>query len=513
MVRPTRCLWLAWLSALLLLSLVTRSAPMRASIQAPALPPAKDVATADEVQARCGTACHPLPPPDILPRVAWREELVRMMLIQDGLPEPAGASSFIPLPPEWLRLLRYFEARAPARLPDPDPWPDVDPGGLKLARRALPALDPEVATAIANARFMDLDEDGKLDIVASDMRSGSILAALAKDSLALKPIARLRHPAHIEQVDLDQDGLKDLLVADLGSFRPADHRDGSVVWLRRQKDGSFTPAVLAEGLARLADARPADFDDDGDLDIVLAVFGWRKTGNITILENRTKSWSSPSFVATVVDRRVGAIHVPTTDIDKDGKRDFVGLLAQEHESVVAFVNAGRGLTFTPQTVYAAPHPNWGSSGIELVDLDVDGDQDVLLTHGDTFDDFVVKPYHGIQWLENKGTFPFTEHRLASMPGAQRAQAADLDGDGDLDIVATAMIAGGELNPRLASLVWLEQVKPGTFERRTIEKGSPYHATLDLADFNGDGRTDILVGWFAFAKPLETWLDLWLNLGR
>jgi hypothetical protein len=29
-----------------------------------------------------------------------------------------------------------------------------------------------------------------------------------------------------------------------------------------------------------------------------------------------------------------------------------------------------------------------------VDLDGDGDLDVLLTHGDTFDDAIIKPYHG-----------------------------------------------------------------------------------------------------------------------
>ena len=94
---------------------------------------------------------------------------------------------------------------------------------------------------------------------------------------------------------------------------------------------------------------------------------------------------------------------------------FPALFAQQHESVVAFINRGQGLAFSPQTLYAAPHPNWGSSGIEPVDLDQDGDLDVLLTHGDTFDDFVLKPYHGIQWLENRGTQPFTPHSLADAP--------------------------------------------------------------------------------------------------
>ena len=47
-----------------------------------------------------------------------------------------------------------------------------------------------------------------------------------------------------------------------------------------------------------------------------------------------------------------------------------------------------------------------------------------------------------QWLENTGAFPFVEHRLADLPGVFRAQAGDLDGDGDLDIVACAFIAIG-----------------------------------------------------------------------
>lgn len=466
------------------------------------------VATDEEVQTRCGT-CHKLPPPDILPRSAWRDEIVRMMLIQEGVPEPAGSTSFLPLSPDWLRLWRYYDERAPERIPEPDPWPEVAPGPVRFEKIAVAGTQATGAVAISNVRLYDVDRDRRLDIVASEMRTGPVLVGLAKDRYALKAIARLRHPAHIEAIDLDKDGLEDFLVADLGSFQPADHADGAVYWLRRRKDQSFLTVPLATGLPRTADVRAADFDGDGDLDLVVGSFGWRFTGKVILFENKTKEWKNPVFEPRDLDPRNGAIHVPTADLNGDGKPDIVVLFAQQHEAVVAFINTGKG-QFEAKMIYEAPHPNWGSSGIELVDFDKDGDLDVLLAHGDSFDDLVVKPYHGIILLENTGTFPFKEHRIANLAGAHGAKAVDLDGDGDLDVVASALLAGGETSDGQPSLVWLEQTRPFTFERHTLEAGHTWHASLDAGDMDGDGKPDIALGWFAVGKPLGSWIDIWRN---
>ena len=87
----------------------------------------------------------------------------------------------------------------------------------------------------------------------------------------------------------------------------------------------------------------------------------------------------------------------------------------------------------------------------------------------------------------------------------------MDGDGDLDIVACALVSSeGPETAALPALVWLEQVKPGIFEPHTLERGLPQHATLDVADFDRDGDVDIVVGNFSFGPPILSYVDVWEN---
>jgi hypothetical protein len=467
------------------------------------------------VQATC-SPCHVVPPPEILPKGAWSAVIADMatLIVQRvGLPRDAPAPS---IDFDVAQVAHYFESRAPLALPSPEPWPEPGAQAERFARRALTFAQSTSPAAVANVRFLRLAGGAAPEVVAVDMLAGLVLAADPREpSGRMRLLAHVPHPCHVEAVDLDRDAHMDLLVADLGAAKPGDDLRGTVSWLRRLPEGGFAPVVLAAALPRVADVQPGDFDGDGDLDLVVAAFGWRAEGGILLLENRTERWSEPRFVKHVLDERTGAIHVPVTDLDRDGRLDFVALISQHHEAVVAFLGDGNG-GFRKETIDQAPHPGWGSSGLQLVDLDGDGDQDVLATNGDMLDDYQLKPYHGIRWLENRGRYPFVPHDISPLFCVMRAQAADLDGDGDMDVAACALVqfttgAGPPTSsPAIPSLVWLEQTAPGRFERRTLEMGGQ-HLSLDLADLDDDGDVDIAV-----ADSLSRgggFVDVWENRGR
>ena len=107
------------------------------------------------------------------------------------------------------------------------------------------------------------------------------------DTLLLYRIIRLANPAHVEAVDLDNDGLMDLIVADLGTPVATDQQSGSVVWLRRTGKRTFEKIVLASRLGRVADVQAADFNGDGKLDLIVADFGRYTAGQLLYLENHS----------------------------------------------------------------------------------------------------------------------------------------------------------------------------------------------------------------------------------
>lgn len=443
-----------------------------------------------QITAFCG-GCHAVPDPAAFPKDEWYHEVEKAY----GFFRDSGRADL--QPPPMTDVVRWFRDQAPDELVLQTSESTPSPIGFRQE-----SIDYEQSVSeppAISGVFVFSAPDRRM---FCDMRNGflgmfdpgqSVTATRSSDVAA--------HPARVERSDLDGDGVADYLIAELGSYQPGDHSKGRLVWYRPDAAADNQTLTLLDGLGRIADARPADFDGDGDQDLVVAEFGWIKTGSVHVLEQIGQTNGVPQFDRRVIDKRHGAIHVPVADLDGDGDADFVALISQEYEEIAAFLNRGDG-SFERQIILSGSDPAFGSSGIELVDLDADGDLDVLYVNGDSLDSDLLKPYHGVRWLENEGTFPFRLHVIGLVPGACRAVPGDLDADGDLDIVVGAWVppdnavSSPDSDSQFDTLLWFEQTASGQYRRHSVTRAAAFgYMSAELADLDDDGDLDIAAGHF------------------
>ena len=331
--------------------------------------------------------------------------------------------------------------------------------------------------------------------------------------------------------DLDGDGDTDVLV---GSYR-----DGRVAWYENEGTGAFQQHLISQDATEVRQVLAADLDGDGDLDVAAAVYG---ADRIEWYENLDGHGSFDTG-AHVTSQADGVRALAVADVDSDGDADLVS--ASWFDNKLAwYANDGQGnfagqIVITTElnrprslqtgdingdeqidvivtsrfndVVYWLPNVGGGSFGsleqlpttsngpesVELADADGDGDLDA----------FLAFYWDGtITWLENtdgRGTFGAQQDVATTGQRGQSVVLADLDGDGDLDLVSASYYDSyDELANQVA---WYPNTDGlGDFgAARTISNDTAGVAALALADVDGDGQIDVLsasqidnkVSWF------------------
>ncbi|MBL8751451.1 MAG: VCBS repeat-containing protein [Planctomycetes bacterium] len=279
----------------------------------------------------------------------------------------------------------------------------VDATAGRLVTPATPAPGSGYANATYEVDLADADGDGDLDLFV--VNDHDVVDRLyLNDGLGfftdVTASATPTYPDYgVDQVvaDFDGDGDVDWLICNYFSLR----------LLLNNGAGVFTDAPAGSVPGNVfGDNRSfaADLDQDGDLDVVLGRGGFYASGNPLILVNQGNAVFALAPAATIPFP--GLVHA--ADVDGDGKLD---LLANNGSQLLR--NLG-GLVFAPAV--ALP-----SSTVASLDYDLDGDVD-LIGNG--------------KLLVNDGTGTFTQVTTGVTPNGDGACVADLDGDGDPDVVDT-----------------------------------------------------------------------------
>lgn len=361
---------------------------------------------------------------------------------------------------------------------------------------------------ITQVNAVDLDRDGRGDLLVCDAKTNEITwlrhqpdGSFSEETLA----AEIPGPVRAEPADMDGDGDLDILVASMGQVFPNNDKIGSVIILENTGNNTFLRRNIIEHVARVTDVRAGDFDGDGRPDLAVAQFGYVQ-GEIRWMRN-LGDWR---FESVILLNLPGAVNVCVGDLNGDAKPDIVALVSQQWEEIHLFEGDGRG-GFSPKVIFGSTNEDFGSSGIVLCDLNRDGTPDILYTNGDGFDyaEPGSRPWHGVQWLENRGGGNFKYHRIANMPGAYSPVGIDLDEDGFMDVVAVSGFNEWQ-NPQAASLMWFRNDGRMNFTPHLLARRPTHLMTCTAGDLDGSGRPVLVTGAFHAYPPWSAMsrLTLW-----
>jgi cold shock CspA family protein len=348
---------------------------------------------------------------------------------------------------------------------------------------------PGIVNSVSELYVTDLDADGAPDVLVASPQNSEIAwyqNGKPKGKFSNRTVisGNVRLLKSVMASDLDADG--DIDVVSASSL------DNKVAWYENTDGyGTFSDQkVLASDAGSPYSAYADNLDGDDDRDVTYASNG---SGNIGWVKNNGSSFEDPSTISSNV---AGARSVHAADLDSDGDQDILSASSSfgGTNKIAWYRNTVGG--FASQNIISQKVK--GARSVIGVDLDQDDDYDVVsASSGDG----------KIAWYDNTdGYGTFSEQKVISdqLSGAQTVSAADVDGDGDLDLVAASNKDG--------KVVWYENVdgKKTFSSAKVITKKENYKAAF-VADIDVDGDPD--VAFISESKSRIAWCSNQIEQGK
>lgn len=345
----------------------------------------------------------------------------------------------------------------------------------------------------------DLDGDRRLDLTSADTTKNAMywFANDGKGKFTRHIIAK-NEEGWLERHaigDIDGDGKPDIVVVK--------NLHAQLVWFRnggKPRDGKpWKRHFIAKEFPRSYDVVLADLAGNGRLDV--AASAW--VGNqFAWFENSGTHGDDKLWARHVIDSKVGETRtIRAADFNGDGRIDLLGS-ARTGNLVVWYENPGKPAS-RPWKKHVIDSESLQPTHGHAVDMDGDGDMDVVMALG-MLAPAGAKNSHQIVWYENvgkpgKGT-QWVKHTIGRLEQAFEAVAADLNGDGHLDVVASAWEGQGKI-------VWFENPgdpRKGPWKMHVLKENWPRANQVIVADLDGDGRPDIIATAERGANELRWW---------
>jgi len=431
------------------------------------------------------SSCHEYAAPQLLPEHIWVEKVLPEMGLRLGIGDKNTLLSRMSLKlfdqlnnigiypnknllseSEWLSIVHYYRSNA---MKDSlsNSYNDSSTDGGRLFEQMQIHSDHGAEPSTTLVRFIPKRKEIWLGNRSKEIKKYSLEGIQKRIIHTPSPV--------VDAIDQTNP-----IYLGIGNMLPNEDRNGRMFHVNDK--GTFG-MLLLDSLHRPVQMVRSDIDKDGVDDLIILEFGY-ETGQVRLVNGKTGTTS-------IISHQPGARNIHLRDIDKDGLMDIYILFAQAREQVKLFHNLGNN-TFQEEVLLRFPSV-YGSSYLEMADMNNDGLEDLVLSFGDNADYSITKKsFHGIAIYINNGKGQYKKEWFYPTYGATKTIAKDFDNDGDLDLATIAFFSEAE---RGGSFIYFENKGGMNFLRKDHRIPQAKWLVMESDDMDNDGDQDIILGNF------------------